>query len=174
MDSTSKDYRRYAKSIVLLSVIMLVTYWIYYSYYSPHPTVISTSTFRVPLSDSDFFLADAYRCISNTTDIPSPVLYIVLLNHFNESVHFINNSITYDTLNFSNGTTVHPHKTNTNTTVDFAPYSAFRVNFHISTLADGVRLTAAKIEVAVFVLELDKTITRTYNVDFPGTDPNCT
>lgn len=174
MESTSKsDYRRYAKSIVLLSIIMLVTYWIYYSYYSP-TGISTTSTFHIPLNDSDFFLAHAYTCISNTTDVTNPVLYIVLLNRFNESVHFINNSITYDTFSFSNGSTVHPHKTNTNTTVDFAPYSAFRVNFHISNLANGVRLTAAKIEVAVFVLELDKTVRRTYSVDFPATDPPCT
>ncbi|HKM78025.1 MAG TPA: hypothetical protein VJZ03_03035 [Candidatus Bathyarchaeia archaeon] len=174
MDSTGKrDYRRYAKSILLLSVITLVTYWIYYSYYSPQPT-FSTSTFRIPLSDSDFSFGEAYRCWSNTTGVPNPVLYIVLLNRFNESVHFINNSITYDTFSFSNGSTLNPDKTNTNTTVDFASYSAFRINFHISNLANGIRLTAAKIEVAVFVLELDKTVRRTYIVNFQATDPPCT
>ena len=176
MNSTGKrDYNRYGKSIIILIIIILATYWIYYSYYSPQPTAVSpTNTFQIPLSDSDFFLADAYRCLSNTTGIPNPVLYIVLLNRFNESVHFINNSITYDTFSFSNGSIVHPDKTNTNTTVDFAPYSAFRVNFHISNLAKGVRLTAAKIEVAVFVLELDKTVKRAYSVDFPADDTPCT
>lgn len=172
MDSTSKrQYGKYAKSILLLAVIVLAAYWIYYSYHTPQP--LSTSTFRIPLSDSDFFLADSYKCWSNTTGFPNPVLYIVLLNRFNESVHFINNSITYDTFTFSNGSTVNPDKTNTNSTPDFATYSAFRVNFHISNLAKDVKLTAAKIEVVVFVLELDKSVRRTYSVNFQATDPPC-
>jgi hypothetical protein len=164
-----RSYRKVVRAIVLVAIVILISRYVYYSYYESPPSIptAATSTY-IPLRDSDFSLVDTSICWRNATAPPFPVLLTNFVNRLNEPVHIVNSSITYGALTFSNGTTVYAHRTHPYDTQAFtAPNRAFAISLRVSTLSANVRMTAANVTISVFVLELDGTVNRTINTTIP-------
>lgn len=168
-----RSYLKYWKAIALLGIVVFMSRYIYYSYYESPPSISTTSTY-MRFRDSDFSLVDTYICWRNASAPPFPVLLTNFVNRLNVSVHFVNSSITYDALTFSNGTTIYPHRTRPYDTQMFtAPNRAFAIPLNVGTLSANTRITAASITISVFVSELDETVSRTINTTIPVDPQTC-
>lgn len=166
-----RSHLKYGKAIALLGIVVFISWYVYYSYYESPPNIPRTATSTyIPLRDNDFSLVDTSICWRNATatDPPFPVLLTNFVNRLNEPVHIVNSSITYDAVTFSNGTTIYPHRTHPYDTQAFtASNRAFAISLRVGTLSTNVRMTTANITISIFVLELDKVVSRTINTTIP-------
>ena len=99
-------------------------------------------------------------------------LYVT--NSANATVDYLNASLTYDAVVFSNGTVIYSNQVHSTVNPTVGSVGRWHIGIPIVGFwANGTSVSSVKITFAVFVEELGKTLSWTVTVPMLKTDPSC-
>jgi len=164
------------KNVVYTILVLLIilasgsTYWSFTKHLNEsavQPT--STSWSSEPLQESDF----SFNFTKCRVD---GVMYLnfYVTNWPNETVHFLNSSVRYDIVVFSNGTVVDSNQLHWSDKVLVSPVGQWHMGVPIAGLwPNNTNVISVKLTFSVFVQELNKALSWTVTIPVLKTDPAC-
>ena len=164
--------KKIAFGIVALVVVASISaYWAFFNQSKGPVSVSTASTFSpsAPLNASEF-------SFNYTKCRQGDVIYInfYVTNKPNETVHYVNSSVTYDTILFSNGTLVTSNQVHSSEKATQGPLGTWHIGIPVAGLwPNGVTVSSAQITFTVFILELHRNLSWTVTIPVLETDPTC-
>jgi len=99
-------------------------------------------------------------------------LYVT--NSANATVDYLNASLTYDTIVFSNGTVIYSNQVHSSSNPTVGSVGRWHIGIPVVGFwTNGTSVTSVRMTFAVFVRELDKPLSWTVTVPVLKTDPSC-
>ena len=102
------------------------------------------------------------------------VIYInfIVTNKANATVHYLNSSVAYDTVLFSNGTMIYSNQVHSSERATTGSVGRWHIGIPVVGFwPNGTSVSSIKITFAVFIQELSRTLSWTVTVPVLKTDP---
>ena len=170
------DFKRHKKIWcgVLVLVIIVVSVSAYWTFVKQSNEAASTSTVSTistgpPLQESDFFF-NYSKCRSE---------YVIYINFYvrnqrNETVHYLNSSVTWLTIGFSNGTVINSNQVHVDAKLFVGALGQWHIGIPVTGFwPNNTSIVSVKLTFTVFVRELDRTLSWTVLVPVSKTDRAC-
>ena len=159
----------YGILVIVVIAVSASAYWLFVNSTGGSAGVSTTSTLWTgpPLQASDFFFNYSKCKVGD-------VIYInfIVTNKANATVHYLNSSVAYDTVLFSNGTMIYSNQVHSSERATTGSVGRWHIGIPVVGFwPNGTTVSSVKMTFAVFIQELGRTLNWTVTVPVLKTDP---